>query len=68
MKKYAVIQHKTKRVDVFNRKMDATFFHAGSPGKPYTGFNHRDRAVFKEITNIKQLPKGYKVIDHNKES
>lgn len=64
MKQYAVIQHKARRVDVFKRKMDATYFHAGSPGKPYTGFSHRDRAVFKEINSIKQLPKDYKIVEH----
>ncbi|NIU02293.1 MAG: hypothetical protein GWN01_15735 [Nitrosopumilaceae archaeon] len=64
MKQYAVIQHKAKQVTLFSRKLDAVYFHAGDNGKGgERGFRRNDNVSFKEITNKRQLPKGYKVIE-----
>ena len=56
MTQYAVIQHKRKQVDLFDRKLDATYFHIK--------FSRKDKVVFKETTHKNQLPKGYKVKQH----
>ena len=53
--KFAVIQHNRKQVNVFKRKMDATFFHVK--------FHNGQHVQFKEFTNIKQLPKNYTLIE-----
>lgn len=53
--KFAVIQHNRKQVNVFPRKMDATYFHVK--------FHKGQNVQFKEVTNLNQLPKNYTLIE-----